>query len=88
MRDRAVVGCAAALDVLRAHSRPGVPVPVAGRRRYIGYAIPAIAGLLLFPRTAERGVSRFRVVLDGLVIAASVLVISWVLVLQSVAHTE
>jgi hypothetical protein len=64
------------------------PFPSLADAGYIGYAIPAIAGLLLFPRTAERGVSRFRVVLDGLVIAASVLVISWVLVLQSVAHTE
>jgi PAS domain S-box-containing protein len=63
------------------------PFPSLADAGYIGYAIPAIAGLLLFPRTAERGVSRFRVVLDGLVIAASVLVISWVLVLQSVAHT-
>jgi PAS domain-containing protein len=43
--------------------------------------VPAVAGLLLFPRSSVRAAASVRVVLDTLVIAGSLLFMSWVTVL-------
>lgn len=57
------------------------PYPSLADLLYLSYSIPAAAGLLAFPRHSERLVSRLRTILDGLVIASSVLFISWATVL-------
>ena len=68
----------------RNHVYPFPALPDVG---YIGYSVVAAAALLQFPRASEHGISRSRVILDALVIAASVLIISWVLVLSAVADS-
>lgn len=68
----------------RDHVYPFPALPDIG---FIGYSLFAVAALLLFPRVAERGVSRLRVILDALVIVASVFALSWVLVLETVAKS-
>jgi diguanylate cyclase (GGDEF)-like protein/PAS domain S-box-containing protein len=53
----------------------------------LGYllAVPlAIAGVLCFPSAASRATSMIRTVLDGLVIAGSLLIVSWATVLGTV----
>lgn len=47
------------------------PFPSLADAGFVGYALPAAVALLLFPRTSVEGVSRYRVVLDALVIASS-----------------
>jgi len=53
------------------------PFPSAADAGYLGYSLPAAAGLLLFPRAARRRFSGARAVLDALVVASSLLFISW-----------
>ncbi|WP_155849568.1 hypothetical protein [Arthrobacter sp. H20] len=57
------------------------PFPSIADIGFIGYALPAIAALLLFPRPPATLVSRLHLLLDGGVIAATVLFISWATVL-------
>lgn len=57
------------------------PFPSPADLGFLGYAIPAAIGLFLFPRTPSPLVARLRVVLDALVIASSILFVSWVSVL-------
>ena len=57
------------------------PFPSVADLGYVGYALPAAAALLLFPRSKERRVSWFRTLLDALVVGLSVLFVSWSLVL-------
>ncbi len=64
--------------LLRAHV---YPFPSAADLGYIGYALPAAAGLLLFPRSSRRPGTWVRELLDAGVIASSVLFVSWVTVL-------
>lgn len=51
---------------------------------FLGYAFPAAVGLFLLPRTRQRRGSRPRLALDALLIALSVLIVSWVVVLDEV----
>lgn len=57
------------------------PFPSLADVGFIGYAIPATAALFLFPRPPATLVSRLHTLLDGGVIAATVLFISWATVL-------
>ncbi len=57
------------------------PFPSLADVGFLGYSVPLVVGLVLFPRVAESQVARVRIMLDGLVIATSVLFISWVTVL-------
>ena len=52
------------------------PFPSVADIFFIGYAIPAAIGLCLFQRRTGLRVTRFRAVLDGLVIAASLFFVS------------
>ncbi len=53
------------------------PFPSVADLGYIGYGLPAAAALLLFPRSTRRAFSTLRIVLDAMVIAGSLLFISW-----------
>jgi len=53
------------------------PFPSIADIGFLGYAVPAAAALVAFPRESVLLVSRFRALLDGLVIAMSVLFVSW-----------
>ncbi|MHA7294948.1 hybrid sensor histidine kinase/response regulator [Arthrobacter sp. HLT1-21] len=57
------------------------PFPSVADIGFIGYALPATAALFLFPRPPATLVSRLHTLLDGGVIAGSMLFISWSTVL-------
>jgi len=57
------------------------PFPSLADAGFLGYSVPLVVGLLLFPRSVDSQVARARVLLDGAVIAAAVLLISWATVL-------
>ena len=57
------------------------PFPSLADLGFVGYAVPAVAALLLFPRSSLRRASRLRELLDSAVIAGSVLFVSWATVL-------
>jgi len=67
----------------RDHTYPFPSVADAG---FLGFTVLAAAGLLSFPRESSRLVSRLRTALDALLIAVSVLFVSWALVLGPVSH--
>jgi len=57
------------------------PFPSVADAGFVGYAVPVVAALLLFPRSSLRRASRLRVLLDAAVIAGSVSFVSWATVL-------
>jgi PAS domain S-box-containing protein len=57
------------------------PFPSVADIGYVGYCVPAVIGLLLFPRSSVRAAASVRVVLDTLVISGSLLFSSWATVL-------
>ena len=57
------------------------PFPSPADLGFVGYAVPTVAALLLFPRSSLRRASRLRELLDAAVIAGSVLFVSWATVL-------
>jgi len=63
------------------------PFPSVADIGFLGWAIPLIVGLVSFPRQSERLVSRLRAALDALVIALSILFVSWGTVLGPVYHS-
>jgi len=63
------------------------PFPSLADLGFVGYAVPAVAALLLFPRSSLRRVSRLREVLDAAVIAGSVLFVSWSTLLGPLYHS-
>ncbi len=63
------------------------PFPSLADVGYLGYAVPAIAGILSFPRPARRE-SGLRGILDALVITSGVLFVSWATVLEKVVAGE
>ena len=67
----------------REHAYPFPSVADAG---YVGYALPAVAALLMFRRTRARGEGSLRPFLDALVIALAVLFVSWQSVLATVSR--
>lgn len=70
--------CWTVLGLTRDHA---YPFPSPADAGFLGYALPAVVGLLLFPRSSLRQTSRARLLLDAGVIAASVLLVSWATVL-------
>ncbi|HET7476970.1 MAG TPA: hypothetical protein VFJ97_13235, partial [Dermatophilaceae bacterium] len=57
------------------------PFPSPADLGYIGYSVPVAVGLLLFPRVRGRHSSQLRTALDAVVIAGSILFLSWATVL-------
>lgn len=55
---------------------PPRPSPLTDTISYLGYSIPLVVALFLFPRPPERLISRFRGVVDALVITTGVLLVS------------
>ncbi|HEY0239780.1 MAG TPA: response regulator [Friedmanniella sp.] len=55
---------------------PPKPSPVTDTLSYLGYSLPLLVALFLFPRTPERLISRFRGVVDAVVITTAVLLVS------------
>ncbi|HSU36167.1 MAG TPA: response regulator [Propionibacteriaceae bacterium] len=60
------------------------PSPVLNTITYLGYSVPVIAALFLFPKPPALLISRFRAVLDVLVITIGLLFISGATVLHTV----
>ncbi len=60
------------------------PFPSLADAGFIGYSVPLFVALVLFPQPAQTVTSRLRSLLDALVIAISILFISWSTVLGSV----
>ena len=63
------------------------PFPSLADIGFVGYAVPTVAALLLFPRSSLRRASRLHELLDAAVIAVSVLFVSWATVLGPLAHS-
>ncbi|MDQ6846720.1 MAG: GGDEF domain-containing protein [Candidatus Dormibacteraeota bacterium] len=61
-----------------------IPFPSLADAGYLGAVPLAIAGVLAFPVASERAGSQVRQVLDGLIIVAALLVVSWDTVLGAV----
>jgi two-component system sensor histidine kinase/response regulator len=55
---------------------PPKPSALSDTLSYLGYSVPLIVALLLFPRPPERLISRFRGVVDAVVITTGVLLVS------------
>jgi two-component system sensor histidine kinase/response regulator len=62
----------------------GYPFPTISDYAYLAYVVPSVAALLAMPRPSELRISRWRLVLDALVIALGVWFLSWVSVLEPV----
>ena len=62
-----------------------IPFPSAAAAAYLLFPVGACAALLLFP-AGDSGHSRTRLILDGIIVAGSLFVVSWVSVLGSVYH--
>jgi two-component system sensor histidine kinase/response regulator len=52
------------------------PSPLTDTLNYLGYSVPLVVALFLFPRPPERLISRFRSVVDAVVITTGVLLVS------------
>ena len=59
-----------------AEGAPAKPSPVTDTLSYLGYCVPIVVALFLFPRPPERLISRFRAVVDAVVITTAVLIVS------------
>ena len=68
--------------------RREVPFPSAADVGFVLFPLLAAAGLMTWSRRGDTLAARLRDLLDGAVIAASLLVLSWVTALGSVVHTE
>ena len=64
-----------------------VPVPSVADAFYLGMVPLTAAGLLLVPVAQQSVANRVRSVVDGLMVAASLLLISWIFVLQPLLRT-
>ncbi|MEA5456012.1 response regulator [Sinomonas sp. JGH33] len=64
------------------------PFPSLADAGFVGYSVPAVIGLLTFPRTKATRVGLARTVLDAAVIAAAVLFVSWSVVLGPLVGAE
>jgi PAS domain S-box-containing protein len=63
-----------------------VPFPSAADAGFLGAIPTAVAGVLTFPAAANRGTTRGRAVLDGAMVALSLLFVSWALGLGQIYH--
>ncbi|MCW2527994.1 MAG: Diguanylate cyclase/phosphodiesterase [Pseudonocardiales bacterium] len=60
------------------------PFPSLADVGYLGFAVLAIVAMLVWPSSKLRGGSRWRALLDGVLIAGSLFILSWVTALGSV----
>jgi diguanylate cyclase (GGDEF)-like protein/PAS domain S-box-containing protein len=67
--------------------RRPVPFPSAADAAFLAAVPLAVAGMLAFPRGGSSAAGRVRALIDGLMIAASALMASWVFVLRAVFKT-
>ena len=63
-----------------------VPFPSLADVGYLATVPLAVAALLIFPTAPQRMAAQFRTVVDGLVIGASLLIVSWILALGPVVR--
>jgi hypothetical protein len=63
-----------------------IPFPSAADLGYLATVPLAVAALLLFPTAPQRRAAQARTVIDGLVIGASLLIVSWILALGPVVR--
>jgi len=63
-----------------------VPFPSLADVGYLATVPLAVAALLIFPTAPQRRAAQIRTVVDGLVIGASLLIVSWILALGPVVH--
>jgi len=63
-----------------------VPFPSLADVGYLATVPLAVAALLIFPTAPQRLAAQFRTVVDGLVIGASLLIVSWILALGPVVR--
>jgi hypothetical protein len=63
-----------------------VPFPSLADAGYLATVPLAVAALLIFPAAPQRLAAQARTVVDGLVIGASLLIVSWILALGPVVH--
>ena len=63
-----------------------VPFPSLADFGYLATVPLAVAALLIFPTAPQRRAAAARTVVDGLVIGASLLIVSWILALGPVVH--
>ena len=68
-------------------SGPPVPFPSVADAFFLAALPLAAIGVLLFPSTPTFGISRARVLLDGIIVAGSLLIVSWTTALGIVYHT-
>ncbi len=64
------------------------PFPALADAFFLAYAIPVAIGLMLFPRVRQRPGTQLRLALDAALIALSLLVISWVVVLGGIVENS
>ena len=65
-----------------------VPFPSLADIGYLGAVPLAVAALLSMPSTARSSANRLRMVIDGLVTASSLMVVSWAVVLGPMVHAD
>ncbi|HKY76859.1 MAG TPA: diguanylate cyclase, partial [Acidimicrobiia bacterium] len=63
-----------------------VPFPSLADVGYLATVPLAVAALLIFPTAPQRTAAQIRTVVDGLVIGASILIVSWILALGPVVR--
>jgi hypothetical protein len=63
-----------------------VPFPSLADVGYLATVPLAVAALLIFPTAPQRMAAQVRTVVDGLIIGASLLIVSWILALGPVVH--
>ncbi|MEA2635276.1 MAG: hypothetical protein QOH92_2043 [Chloroflexota bacterium] len=63
-----------------------VPFPSLADAGYLGAVPLAVAGVLLFTAGTPRVVTRLAVILDGLIIAGSLLALSWTTILETISR--
>ena len=79
-----VLGAVGQLMYILRPDQGGAPSPVLDTVAYLGYSVPVIAALFAFPRPPALLISRFRQILDALVITIGLLFISEATVLHTV----
>src|ERR1700682_2437768 len=62
-----------------------VPFPSLADAGFLGAVPLAVAGVLLFPAGTPRFMTRLAVILDGLIIAGSLLAVSWTTILETIS---
>ena len=62
------------------------PFPSLADAGFLGFAVFAVVGLMLWPSVALTGAARWRALLDGVLVAGSLFIITWVTALGAAVH--